>query len=261
VNNLFFKTISGKSPQFKGAKMKKLIYIFIFMFAVTVAGQAQTTKIVKVPYTPSFQVMVKGGYSIPLSHYDDFQELYKGFPGVQAELIYDFNPCWGVYGNFSADFLSYKDSIASGPFFNGTFSRGSSTQLSGYVGPRYYINLRSAPLWKILVDAGVGIYSLKDGEFTTTTTPGGTATTTSDANTQWGVNLGAGANVVVGSRMVINFGAKYHFIFEKTNATITSTTTFSNGTPSVTTTTTGSLGERSYLQFSLGIGFRLVGGM
>ncbi len=241
--------------------MKRILLIAALLFFVTAFTQAQTTKIVKSPFTPSFQVMVKGAYSIPLSHYDDFQESYKGFPGVQAELIYDFHPCWGVYGNFSADFLSYKDTIGSGTFPGGSYSRSSSTQLSGYIGPRYYINLRSAPLWKILIDAGVGMYSLKAGESTlTNTTTGVSAVTTNDSYSQLGVNLGAGANVVVSRRMVINFGAKYHFIFKKTDATVTSTTTFSNGLPTSTFTGTADLSERSYIQFSLGIGFRLIGG-
>jgi hypothetical protein len=240
--------------------LKKIIYPFILLLVFAGLSHAQTNRVNA--FKPSFQVMVKGAYSVPLSHYDDFQESYKGFPGVQAELIYDFNPCWGVYGNFSADFLSYKDTLASATFPGGTYSRKASTQLVGYVGPRYYINLRSAPLWKILIDAGVGVYSLTNGDETlTNTTTGASASTTYNSNTQWGINLGTGANVVVGSRVVINFGAKYHFVFKKTDATLTSTTTFSNGTPTSTFTYTGDLPERSYLQFSLGIGFRLVGGM
>lgn len=240
--------------------MKKLIYTFVLLLVFTGLSQAQTNRVNA--FKPSFQVMVKGAYSVPLSHYDNFQESYSGFPGVQAELIYDFNPCWGVYGNFSADFLSYKDTIASGTFPGGSYSRKASTQLTGYIGPRYYINLRSAPLWKILIDGGVGVYSLTDGESTlTNTTTGASATTSYTSNSQWGVNLGTGANVVVGSRVVINFGAKYHFVFKKTDATYTTTTTFNNGTPASTFTGTTDLPERSYLQFSLGIGFRLVGGM
>ena len=232
--------------------MKKIIYVFLFLFIASGITEAQTSKIVKTPFTPSFQVLIKGAYSIPLSH-QDFKDFTSGFPGAQLELAYDFNPCWGVYGNFSLDFIGAKDSIPT----SGTYSRSVSTQLSGYVGPRYYINLRSAPLWKIYVDAGIGIYSLKPGDETQTltSTPGVTYTTTTTSLSQMGTNLGAGANVVVGSRMILTFGAKYHFLFKKTDSDVTYTV--SNGTTSLPLTGKADVAERSYLQFNLGIGFRL----
>lgn len=235
--------------------MKKIIYAFLFLFIASGITQAQSTKIVKTPFTPSFQILVKGAYSVPLSH-QDFKDFTSGFPGAQLELAYDFNPCWGVYGNFSADFVTAKDPVTP-PQGVTNYKQASSTQLSGYVGPRYYINLRSAPLWKIFVDAGVGIYSVKPGDITATDvqTPSVNYTLTTSSNSQMGTNLGAGANVVVGSRMVVTFGAKYHFLFKKTGATLTRT--LSDGTTTTSDTDSNyTVAERSYLQFNAGIGFR-----
>ena len=231
--------------------MKKIYVVIALLLMMAGVSQAQTTKIVKSPFTPSFQVLVKGAYSVPLSH-QDFKDFTSGFPGAQLEVAYDFNPSWGVYGNFSADFISEKDPV--GLPAGSTYSRKASTQLGYYVGPRYYINMRSAPLWKIFVDAGIGMYSLKLGD-ATETTGGVTYTTTTTSFSQMGSNLGAGANVVVGSKMVVTFGAKYHFLFKKTGADIT--TTFSDGTTTLTVPGTVDVAERSFLQFSVGVGFRL----
>ncbi|MBS1492305.1 MAG: outer membrane beta-barrel protein [Bacteroidetes bacterium] len=232
--------------------MKKIIYVFIFMLMITGLSQAQTSKIVKTPFTPTFQVIVKGAYSVPLSH-QDFKDFTSGFPGAQLELAYDFNPCWAVYGNFSADFISAKDfPVTTGGV---TSDLKTSTQLSGSIGPRYYFNLRSAPLWKIYTDVGVGIYSVKRGDNTETSSQG-TVTVTQDAFSQVGLNLGAGANVVVGSKMVVTMGAKYHFIMKK--SAYSQTGTISDGTTSLPyNSPAADVPERSYLQFSLGLGFRL----
>lgn len=232
--------------------MKKIIYVFLFLFIAAGITQAQTTKIVKTPFTPTFQILVKGAYSVPLSH-QDFKDFTGGFPGVQLELAYDFNPCWAVYGNFSADFISAKNF----PVTNGavTSDLKTSTQLSGSIGPRYYFNLRSAPLWKIYADAGLGIYSFKQGDNTETSSLG-TVTFTQDAVSQFGLNLGTGANVVVGSKMVVTFGAKYHFIMKKSDHVYTGTVTSGSSTLPYTSPAE-TVPERSYLQFNVGIGFRL----
>lgn len=234
--------------------MKKLIYLFVLLFIVTGLTQAQTSKVINTPWKPSLQVLVKGAYSVPLSH-QEFKDATSGFPGAELELAYDFNPCWGVYGNFSADFITAKDPV-SPPSGVTNYKQASSTQLSGYVGPRYYINMRSAPLWKIYLDAGIGIYSLKPGDQTATdaVTPSINYTATTSGNSQIGTNLGAGANVVVGSKMVVTFGARYHFLMKKTGATVTET--LSDGTTTSTDTKTVDISERSYLQFNAGVGFR-----
>jgi len=221
------------------------------MFLVTGLSNAQI-----MPFKPSLQVLVKGSYSTPLSH-QDFKDFTSGFPGVQLELAYDINSCWGIYGNFSADFVTAKDA-ATPPQGVTNYKRAASTQLSGYVGPRYYFNLPSSPLWKIYADAGIGLYSLKPGDETATsvTLPTVNYTATTSSFSQMGANLGAGANVVVGSRMVLTFGAKYHFLFKKTGATVTST--LSDGTTTQTSEDPNfTVAERSYLQFAAGIGFRL----
>jgi len=229
--------------------MKKLLYVFIFMFVVTGLSNAQKMTAFK----PSLQILVKGAYSTPLSH-EEFKDFTGGFPGAQLELAYDFNSCWGVYGNFSADFISAKGfPVTIGGV---TSDLKTTTQLSGTIGPRYYFNLPSAPLWKIYADAGVGIYSVKAGDNSETSSLG-SITVTQDAFSQVGLNLGAGANVVVSSKMVVNFGAKYHFIMKKSDYSQTGTVTTSTGSSAPYVSPAGTIAERSYLQFSLGLGFRL----
>lgn len=51
--------------------------------------------------------------------------------------------------------------------------------------------------------------------------------------------------------MIINLGAKYHFIFKKSDETVTRT--LSTGTSN---NFTGDIPEHSYIQFAAGIGFR-----
>lgn len=222
--------------------------LLFFMAGIT---HAQTSKVVKVPFTPSFQLLVKGSYSVPLSH-QNFKDFTSGFPGAQLELAYDFNPCWGAYANLSADFISDKNSpVTTGGV---TTTRKTAMQFPVYVGPRYYINLRNAPLWKIYADVGAGFYGTKPGDVTIASTLG-TTTITQDANSQFGLNAGAGANVVVGSRMVVTFGAKYHFVLKKNDASVSGTVTDITGA-STNYSGTKNLDEYSYLQFNAGIGIR-----
>lgn len=199
---------------------------------------------------PTLQVAVKGTYSSMLSHYEISDEV-NAFPGVQLELTYDINSKWGIYGNFGADFISVKNStITQGTT---TFEQSSSTQLSGYGGPRYYINIPMSST-KIYVDGGVGIYSVKLGDqtaTTTTTNPPTSITASYTSVSQWGTNFGAGVNLAAGSNVSIGLGIKYHFIFKKDNVEVTRT--LSTGTSN---TGTGNAPEHSYIQFGAGLGYR-----
>jgi len=199
---------------------------------------------------PSLQVAVKGTYSSMLSHYEITDEV-NAIPGVQFELIYDINSQWGIYGNLGADFISVKNStVTQGTT---TYEQSSSTQISGYVGPRHYFNLPISPT-KIYVDAGVGIYSVKLGNqiaTTSTTNPPTSITASYTSVSQWGTNLGAGVNLAAGSNVSIGLGIKYHFIFKKNDVEVTRT--LSTGT---SVTGTGNALEHSYIQFGAGLGYR-----
>ncbi|MBS1492304.1 MAG: outer membrane beta-barrel protein [Bacteroidetes bacterium] len=227
--------------------MKKILIAMLLVFAVTGISNAQN----HTSFKPSLQVIARGSYSVPLSH-QDFKDNVSGFPGAQIELAYDFSPCWGVYGNLSADFISAKNStLTTG---GTTTTQKTAMQFPVFIGPRYYINMKNAHLWKIYADVGAGLYGTKPGDITTTTSLG-TSTTTQDANSQFGFNAGAGANVVVGSRMIVTFGAKYHFVMKSSDALVSGTTTDVNGVSS-SYSISKDLSEYSYLQFNAGVGFR-----
>lgn len=227
--------------------MKKILTVLLLIFAVTGISNAQNLT----PFKPSLQVIARGSYSVPLSH-QNFKDNVSGFPGAQIELAYDFSSCWGVYGNLSADFISAKNSsVTTG---GTTITQKTAMQFPVFIGPRYYINMKNAPLWKIYADVGAGLYGTKPGDVTTTTSLG-TTTRTQDANSQFGLNAGAGANVVVGSRMIVTFGAKYHFVLKSSDASVSGTTTDMNGA-STSYSISQDLGEYSYLQFNAGVGFR-----
>ena len=224
--------------------MKKIIGVIFFVILSANLSSAQILK-------PSLQIAVKGAYSSVLSHYEIKDEV-SGIPGIQLEATYNINSQWGIYGNFGADFISAKNSTGRIDATT-TYEQKTSTQLSGYGGPRFYFNIPMSPT-KIFVDAGVGIYSTKLGDqnFTSTTTdPATTITASYSYVSQWGTNLGAGVNIAAGTNMIINLGAKYHFIFKNSDETVTRT--LSTGTSN---NFTGDIPEHSYIQFAAGIGFR-----
>lgn len=221
--------------------MKKVIAVFILLLAITTVSNAQSL----IPFKPTLQVMVKGSYGVPTGH-PDFKDNAKSFPGVQLELAYDVSSTWGIYGNFSADFIDSKNS----PIPNTTAA--TSKQYIGYVGPRYYILLPANPLMKLYADAGVGIYNASIGDVTANT--GNASLTNISSITQTGVNLGFGGNFTAGTNMFITAGIKYHYIIKKDNETISATLN-NNGT-STTLSGTTNIPERSYIQFALGLGFK-----
>ena len=224
--------------------MKRLILAISLIILSTNISYGQ------LPIKPSFQVAVKGAYSTPLSH-QEFNDAVNGFPGVQLELTFDINSQWAVYGNFGADFLSAKNSTTTSG--STTFEQSVSKQFSYYIGPRYYFNIPLSPT-KIFVDAGLGMYSTKLGDQSLTsssTTPPTTITASWSSFSQWGANLGAGVNLSAGTNMNISLGAKYHFIFKKTDETVTRT--LSTGTSNNYIVT---VPEHSYIQFAVGIGYR-----
>ncbi len=223
--------------------MKKLIFIIPIILLLTNITYAQ------LPVKPSLQIGLKGAYSLPLSH-QEYKDYTSGYPGVQLEAVYDINSQWGIYGNFSADFITAKNSSQTSGTITG--EQYTSTRLIGFVGPRYYVP--ATPMIKVFFDAGIGLYALTlgDQKFTNNGTNPPTSFTYSYTSvSQTGLNLGTGVNISAGSNMVVTFGAKYHFILKKTDASLTQTS--STG---ISREITGDIPEQSYLQLSAGIGYR-----
>jgi len=229
----------------KGEILKRTISILLFMFMFASLADAQV-------YRPWWNVLVKGSVGFPTSD-SAFTDGSSTFPGAQLELAYNFHRNWGVYGNFSADFIPSKTSSATLP--GATIEYKTSKQFSGYIGPRYYFPMDSKNLM-VYADLGVGIYSFSQGDAVATNTANGTTQTAAYSSiSQMGINGGAGLNVTVSPSMFLNFGAKYHSIFSKSGISVTRTTTYSNGAPTQTDTFTGDATSRGYFQLTAGVGF------
>ena len=225
--------------------MKRIIGILVFTFMLAGLADAQV-------YRPWWNVLVKGSVGFPTSD-SAFTDGAGTFPGVQLELAYNFHRNWGVYGNFSADFIPAKTSTITLP--GSTSEIKSSKQFSGYVGPRFYFPMDSKNLM-VYADLGIGIYSFSQGNVVTTNTANGTTQTAEFSSiSQMGLNGGAGLNVTVSPSMFLNFGAKYHSIFSKSGISVTRTLTYSNGAPTETETFTGNATSRGYFQLTAGVGF------
>lgn len=224
--------------------MKKIIYFFsvLIMFAGTANAQI---------FTPSIDLTLRGNYSFLLSD-SLWKRDFKSFPGVQLDAVVNLTSSWGIAGTFGADFITAKERSVPGE----TFTQEASSQLSGYIGPRYYINLPGNQLVKIYIDAAAGLYSFKGGnaKLTETTNPPAVTTATYHSVSQFGFNAGAGLNVSLGPKMFANFMVKYHNIPKKTDALYLNQVTFPNGTV-VTNTGTETIPSRSYIQLGVGIGF------
>jgi opacity protein-like surface antigen len=230
--------------------VKKTIFTFLLVMIFCGAAQAQIFK-------PSVNVIVRGNYSLWLSD-STWKNEYKEFPGVQLEAVVNLTSMWGISGTFAADFISAKDRTLTIP--GATFTQESSSQIAGYLGPRYYINLPGNKMVKIYIDAAAGLYSFKPGTFkmTETTNPPRITTISFNSVSQFGFNAGAGVNIGLGPSMFANLMVKYHNVLKKTDVVFrekitveqqgTTTTTTINSTPE-------DIPARSYFQFGIGLGF------
>jgi len=194
----------------------------------------------------------------PIFEGGQFKDYFGAFPGAELEAAVNLSSSFGVFGNFSADFLTPKDSriLLAGA----TYTQSNSTQLSGYIGPRYYFTLPGPAPLVIYTDAALGMYSLKYGEekITYATNPSSSDKFTYTSASQLGFNIGAGINITSSPTSFINIGIRYHNILKKTGVTFGETYTHTEG--SVTTSTRENvvydLAERSYIQIAAGIGFK-----
>jgi len=235
------------------------------MLIFCVAGVSHAQKLL--PFSPSVQIMLKGGYSTPLSggtytngidNGGTFQDYFKAFPGGELEAVINFTSSFGVYGNVSYDILTPKGRKGSLP--GESFVEERAHQFSGYVGPRYYFDIPLLPI-SIYTDAGIGLYSLKYGDFNVThiTNPPSSDKYSYSSVSQLGLSAGAGVNITTSPLSFINFSIKYHNLMAKSGVTFveTHTQTINGVATSTQTSSVYDVDSRGYVQFSLGFGFKL----
>lgn len=228
--------------------MKKILFTAFLIFFVTGISSAQKL----LPIKPSVEVIIKGAFGTPLSD-DAFKNGYKSFPGGQLEVVANITSSFGVYGNFSADFLSAKDQSLIGQ----TVKQDNTYMLSGNVGPRYYFNIPGNILFRFFADAGLGIYATRLGDKTVTTlgNPVTTETSIYNAYTQMGFNVGTGINLALGPIGTANLTLKYHNLLSKSGITVVNTKTSNSGT--VTAGTPEDIPSKSYFSVAVGLGFKI----
>jgi len=240
--------------------MKKIFYIFVLLLCITSVSNAQKL----LPFSPSLQLLIKGGYSTPLSggtysnsieNGGNFADYFKAFPGGQIEAVVNLSSSFGIYGNASYDIIAPKEQRGGVPY-----SEDNAAQFSLYAGPRYYYDIPLMPV-SIYTDVGLGIYSIKYGDYQQTLAGNPTVTDNFKYSsvTQFGFSAGAGVNISTSPFTILNFSVKYHNVLKKTGVTfVESHTQTVNGVSSTTSTSNPyDIAERGYVQFSLGFGVKL----
>lgn len=231
--------------------MKKILLTVVLLFLVTGISSAQ-----KLPLglKPSIEIILKGSLGTPISD-DSFKNTYKSFPGGQLEIVGNITQNFGVYGNFSADFLSAKDISAIGA----TVVQENTYMLSGSLGPRFYFNLPGSILYRLYGDLGFGIYATRPGDriTTLTTNPPNITTDRHNVYTQTGFNIGVGMNVGLGPIGTANIALKYHNLMSKSNVQVINTRTVEGSNPSVNSSIFQDVPSSSYFSVAVGLGFKL----
>ncbi|MBS1492301.1 MAG: hypothetical protein JST55_02250 [Bacteroidetes bacterium] len=231
--------------------MKKILFTAFLLLFVTTISSAQKL----LPIKPSVEIIVKGAFGTPLSD-DNFKNSFKSFPGGQLEVVGNITSSFGVYGNFSADFLSAKDQSAIGQ----TITQDNTYMLSGSVGPRFYFNLPGSILYRFFGDVGFGIYATRLGDRVTTTVTTPPFTVTTDRHnvyTQTGFNIGAGINIGLGPLGLANVTLKYHNLMSKSNVQVINTRTIEGSNPSVNSNIFQDVPSSSYFSVAVGLGFKI----
>jgi hypothetical protein len=232
--------------------LKKILLITALLFFVTGNSFAQ-----KLPLglKPSIEIILKGSYSTPLSD-DSFKNAYNSFPGGQLEIVGNITSAFGVYGNFSADFLSAKEPTAMIP--EQTVKQENTYMLSGSIGPRFYFNLPGSILYRFYGDLGLGIYATRPGDrIITSMSPANVTTDRHNVYTQTGFNVGAGINIGLGPIGTANLTLKYHNLFSKSGVQVVNTRTVEGVNPSVTAGANVDVPSRSYFSIAVGLGFKI----
>lgn len=230
--------------------MKKIFTIIALLMLISSASQAQY-------YKPNMQLIVKGVINVPF--YDALSDNTGNisFAGVQVEPVVNLSSRWAVFGTFNLGFIpSNNDNIPTGS--GGILEYKGSKEISGWAGARYYFAPEDGRYIKVYMDAALGVYSfnISDAVFTASTSPSYTKTFTYPSVTQIGANIGTGINVNMSSSVFLNFGARFHNLFSKSNEEQRFTVVYSNGTPTEESVRVTNIRNNNYLQLTAGIGFR-----
>lgn len=228
--------------------MKKIFSILTFLLLITSVTNAQY-------YKPNMQLIFKGAINVPF--YDPYSDNTgnSAFAGIQVEPVVNLSRNWAVFGTFNVGFIPPKDADYSTAA--GSYSFKRSTELSGWAGARYYFAPEDGRYIKVYVDGALGVYNfnISDDVFTASTNPSYTKTFTHAPVTQIGLNIGSGLNVNLSPSVFLNFGARFHNLFSKTEEQ-KSTVVYSNGTPTEEINRIQKIPNSNYLQLTAGIGFR-----
>ncbi len=228
--------------------MKKILSIFAILIFISSAAQAQF-------YKPNMQLIVKGAINVPF--YDPYSDNTgnSSFAGVQIEPVINLSSRWAVFGTFNMGFIPSKNEDYTSS--TGSMVYKHSTELSGWAGARYYFAPEDGRYIKVYIDGAVGVYhfSISDNVFTASSTPSYTKTFTYPSITQIGLNVGSGLNVNLNSSVFLNFGARIHNLFSKTDEQRYEVV-YSNGTQTEVGLRTQKIPNGNYLQLTAGIGFR-----
>jgi hypothetical protein len=229
--------------------MKKTLLIIALFLVGFANSQAQ--------YRPNMQLIVKGVINVPF--YDPISENTGNSPfgGFQVEPVINLSSRWAVFGTFNYGFVSKRSNDL--PSFNdGVVEYKGSTELSGWAGARHYFAPEDGRYIKVYVDLAAGVYSfnVSDAVYTSGTNPVYTKTFTYPSVTQIGLNIGSGINVNLNSSVFLNFGARMHNLFPKSNQQEKFTVVYSNGTQTEETTVIRDIPNNNYLQLTAGVGFR-----
>jgi hypothetical protein len=229
--------------------MKKLFTILAFILLAATSSHAQ--------YKPNMQLILKGVINAPF--YDPVSDNTGNgaFGGVQVEPVVNLSSRWAIFGTLNLGFVPSKLEDAATQS-GGKFDYKGSKEISGWAGARYYFAPEDGRYIKVYLDAAAGVYSfnISDAVFTSNTTPSYTKTFTYPSVTQIGLNVGTGINVNMSSSVFLNFGARMHNLFSKSDQQQKFTVVYSNGTPTEEIDVMRNIPNNNYLQITAGIGFR-----
>jgi len=230
--------------------MKKLFTIIAFILLAATSARAQN-------YKSNMQLILKGAINVPF--YDPISDNTgnSSFGGVQVEPVINLSSRWAIFGTFNLGFVPSKLEDAATQS-GGKFDYKGSKEISGWAGARYYFVPEDGRYIKVYIDAAVGVYSfnVSDAIYTSSTNPVYTKTFTFPPLTQVGMNIGTGMNVNLNSSVFLNFGARMHNLFAKSNQEQKFTVVYSNETPTEETNVVRNIPNNNYLQITAGIGFR-----
>jgi hypothetical protein len=177
--------------------MFKKIFKFMFiviMFALFIARitQAQTTKVIY----PVFSISPMGGVQFPLG---DFNNTYKTSwnAGLDLNLKINRETSFFLYGGYH-DMPAKTESNSPD---------ASVIQITA--GPRYIFTSQSIKA-QFFIEGGLGVYIFTTKDFATN---GTSETITGSTKTNFGINVGPGATIPLGTSVDLIMKVKLHDMF------------------------------------------------